>query len=293
MAAFLQFDSMQLTPSELVEIGIIFLVLYAFLRFLRGTIAGAMFRGSAMLLWLFLIGFILVIRDQQMEILLQILRVAMLPIAIGLIVIFQTELRAGVARLGQASWLRRFLRFGARQAQETRAAEEIVSAVTAFAAEKTGALIAIERNIDLSTYADTGVPMDALIRAETLDTIFSTHTVLHDGAVIVRGDRVAAAGCLLPLTERPELARTYGTRHRAAIGLSEQSDAVVVVVSEERGDIHLAERGQLNRYSDPDWLLAYLNVVFAEKHGLAPAEELDRSPSEPPPPAPSQEGSPA
>ena len=136
-----------------------------------------------------------------------------------------------------------------------------------------GALIAVERNIDLQTYIDTGVPLDAQIRAETLDTIFNTETVLHDGAVIVRRGRVAAAGCLLPLTERPHLARKYGTRHRAAIGLSEQSDATILVVSEETGQISLAERGELQPYEDLEWLTAYLNVVFAETQGLAPLDE--------------------
>ena len=136
-----------------------------------------------------------------------------------------------------------------------------------------GAIFGFERNIDLGSYMDTGVPMDAIIRAETLDTIFSTHTVLHDGALIVRGDRIAAAGCLLPLTERPQLARDYGTRHRAAIGLSEQSDAVVLVISEERGDVHIVERGEMDPVEDWEWLRAYLSVVFAEKSGLAPQEK--------------------
>jgi diadenylate cyclase len=147
--------------------------------------------------------------------------------------------------------------------------DEVVRAVSSFAERKVGALIAIERSIDLGTYMDTGVPLDAIIRSETLDTIFSTHTVLHDGAVILRGDRIAAAGCLLPLTEHPNLARAYGTRHRAAIGLSEQSDAVILVVSEERGQVQLAEAGTLHPYRDSAWLTAYLNVVFAEKQGLA------------------------
>jgi diadenylate cyclase len=132
--------------------------------------------------------------------------------------------------------------------------------------------------IDLGTYIDTGVPLDATVRAETLDTIFSTETILHDGAVILRGDRIAAAGCLLPLTERPQLARRYGTRHRAAIGLSEQSDAVVVVVSEETGSIHVAERGELKQYPDADWLATYLNVVFAEKGGIAPTDRPRSAP---------------
>jgi DNA polymerase-1 len=115
----------------------------------------------------------------------------------------------------------------------------------------------------------TGVRLDAMIRAELLDTIFSTETLLHDGAVIVRDDRLAAAACRLPLTERTDLPFRFGTRHRAALGLSEQSDAVIVVVSEETGSIHVAERGELTPYADPQWLSAYLSVVMAERTGLA------------------------
>jgi diadenylate cyclase len=191
---------------------------------------------------------------------------------IGLVVIFQPELRHGIARLGQSRWFRGlFARNGAR-AEEIKAVDEVVRAVTSFAERRVGALIAFERNIDLQTYIDTGVPLDAQIRAETLDTVFSTRTVLHDGAVVIRRGRIAAAGCLFPLTEKPHLARRYGTRHRAAIGLSEQSDATVIVVSEESGQIHLAERGEMQPYRDEEWLTAYLSVVFAETQGLAPPD---------------------
>jgi diadenylate cyclase len=192
----------------------------------------------------------------------------------GLVVIFQPELRHGIARLGQSRLFKGLLGGQGRRAQEMRAVDEVVRAVTSFAERRIGALVAIERNIDLTSYIDTGVPLDAQIRAETLDTIFSTETVLHDGAVIVRKGRIAAAGCLLPLTERPHLARQYGTRHRAAIGLSEQSDAVIVVVSEETGKLSVAERGELTRQDDPEWLAAYLGVVFAETQGLTPVDRV-------------------
>jgi diadenylate cyclase len=264
--AFLPIQS----PKDLAEIGILFLALWLTLRFLRRTIAGGIFRGPAMLSWVVIIGFFVVLKALELEVLLQILKGAVPVFIIVLAVVFQTELRHGIARLGKSRLFRGLLGRGSRRAEEIRAVDEVVKATVSFAERKIGALIAVERDIDLSTYVDTGVPLDAVVREETLDTIFSSETVLHDGAVILRGDRIAAAGCLLPITERPELARVYGTRHRAAIGLSEQSDAVIVVVSEERGEIHVAEAGVMEPYQNPAWLAARLSVAFAEKRGLAP-----------------------
>ncbi len=264
------FDLQNMQVLDWLQVVILFFLIYAFLRFLRNTIAGAMFKGPALILWFLVLGGILALGEANLEVLETVLVASTPMIVLALVVTFQTELRHGIARLGQMKLLRGLFSRGGRKAREIRSVDEIVRACTAFAKDKIGALIAIERDIDLGQYMDTGVAMGAIIRAETLDTIFSTHTVLHDGAVVIRGNRIAAAGCLLPLTERPELARKYGTRHRAAIGLSEQSDAVIIVVSEERGHIHLAERGELTKYDDPGWLTAYLNVVFAEKQGLAP-----------------------
>jgi diadenylate cyclase len=259
-----------LHPWDWVELILVFVVVYLFLRFLRKTIAGGVFKGPAMLVWILIIGFFLMLQALKLDVLRTILGDALIPFLIALVVTFQMELRHGIARLGNMRFLRKL--FGARvgRTEEMKPVDEVIRACKQFAERRIGALIAFERNIDLGTYMDTGVPMDAIIRAETLDTIFSTHTVLHDGALLVRGDRIASAGCLLPLTERPQLARTYGTRHRAAIGLSEQSDAVVLVVSEERGDVHLAERGDMEPVSDWEWLRMYLSVVFAEKTGIAP-----------------------
>lgn len=257
--------------DEVAEIGMLFVLIYVTLRFLRRTVAGGIFRGPGLLVWVVVLGFFLLVRFLQFEVMDYLLARAVPILLIGLIVIFQPELRHGLARLADLRLFQGFRRRkGGEKAEEIRSVDEVMAAVTSFAKRKTGALIAIERGVDLSAYIDTGVRMDALIRAETLDTIFSTETVLHDGAVIIRGDRIAAAGCLLPLTEKPDLARKYGTRHRAAIGLSEQSDAIVVVVSEERGSVHVAERGEMTAYPEMPWLAGYLNVVMAEKQGLAP-----------------------
>jgi diadenylate cyclase len=269
-----------LEVKDLVEIAVLWVVLFLFLRFLRRTIAGGMFRGPAMISWVVLLAFFLILPALNLEVLRAILAGAFPVFILSLVVLFQPELRHGLARLGHSRLFRRLLGQSGRRAQEIRSVDEVVRAVTAFADRKTGALIAIERNIDLSTYIDTGVPLDAQIRAETLDTIFSTETVLHDGAVVIRHGRIAAAGCLFPLTERPQLARRYGTRHRAAIGLSEQSDATVIVVSEETGQIAIAERGEMQAYKDPEWLAAYLNVIFAEQQGLTPSDGSGRATEE-------------
>ena len=271
--------TLPLEVVDLIEIGVLWVVLWLFLRFLRRTIAGGIFRGPGMITWVILVAFFLVLPALKLEVLAAILTGAFPVFVIALVVVFQPELRHGIARLGQSRLFKGMFGRNGKRAEEIRAVDEVVRAVTTFADRRIGALIAFERNIDLQTYIDSGVPLDARIRAETLDTIFSTKTVLHDGAVIVRRGRIAAAGCLLPLTERPHLARRYGTRHRAAIGLSEQSDATVVVVSEETGQIHIAERGELQTYKDPEWLGAYLNVIFAETQGLTPPD-VDLSPVE-------------
>jgi len=255
-------------PRQAVQIALLFVVVYMFLRFLRKTVAGGIVRAPALVLWAMVIGVFFVVRTFHLDVLEWILARAVPLFLISLVVLFQPELRHGLARLGEAKFFRRFGRRAEARFDESRAVDELSAAITAFAGRRTGALIAIERLVDLSTYVDTGVRLDAILRAETLDTIFTTKTLLHDGAVIVRGDRIAAAGCLLPLTERPHLARNYGTRHRAAIGLSEQSDALVIVVSEETGAVHIAEHGELEAWRDVDWLNAILSAVMAEKLGV-------------------------
>ena len=267
-----------LKPLDWVEIAILFVAMYFFLRFLRRTIAGGMFRGLAMLIWVFVLAFFWYLQTSELDVLKTIFTWSFPIFIMALVVTFQMELRHGVARWGNRGVLRRLMGKRAPEAPEVRVSTEIIRAVQEFASKRVGALIAIERNIDLTNYIETGVPMDAVIRAETLATIFSTDTVLHDGAVIVRGNRIAAAGCLLPLTERPQLARDFGTRHRAALGLSEQSDALVIVVSEERGQIHAVERGEMTPHADAKWLRGVLNVAFAEKHGVASRERKKKDP---------------
>ncbi len=262
------------SPLDLVEIALLWLALYVMLRFLRRTIAGGIFRGPGLLVWPVILGVFVALTALRLEVLGVLARGALPVLIIGGIVVFQTELRHGIARLGQSGLMRRLFRRRTARADGLRALDEIVAAVFELREKRVGALIAIERTMDLSTYVDTGVKLDALIRKDLLTSLFQHAAVLHDGAVIVRGDRIVAASCYLPLTER-NLDTAYGTRHRAAIGLSEQSDAVVVVTSEERGQVAVARRGELTTFAEARWLAADLAVVFGERLGLLRAERRE------------------
>ncbi|MFQ5679672.1 MAG: diadenylate cyclase CdaA [Gemmatimonadota bacterium] len=170
-----------------------------------------------------------------------------------LIVVFQPELRSALARLGQSRLWRILPRV-----QRVDVVEEITTAAERLSRAKIGAIIAIERDVGLGEYAETGTPISAQVSADLLTTIFTPYSPLHDGAAIIRGDQIVAAGCILPLTQFPISDKTLGTRHRAAIGLSEETDAYVVVVSEETSLISLAHRGVLRRGLELERLRARL-----------------------------------
>ena len=166
-----------------------------------------------------------------------------LPYAgIALVVLFQAEIRRGLARLG-----RRLTTAGRSQPQGQESYEDIVLAADLFAQNRTGALMVIERESGLRTFAESGVPLDARLSYDLLATIFGSGAPLHDGAVIVRHERIVAAACFLPLSMNPVLSRQMGTRHRAGIGITEESDAVAVIVSEENGSIAVAVGGKIER----------------------------------------------
>jgi diadenylate cyclase len=162
--------------------------------------------------------------------------------AIAVIVMFQSEIRRWLARMGRGRWLG----LGG-QLERREVIDEILAAVTQLAEEKTGALIVVERDIGLRTFLESGVALDATISRDLLCSIFHPGGALHDGAAILQGDRVAAAACFLPLTINPGMMRQLGTRHRAAIGITEESDALSIVVSEQNGQVSIAQRGDLER----------------------------------------------
>ena len=184
---------------------------------------------------------------------------------IALVVVFQPELRRALERLGGSS-LKGIITVRPGDTVET--IQETVEACRTMSRQKIGALIVFERENNLEEYFKTGTLVDAAVSAELFKNIFFPKAALHDGAVVVRSDRIAAAGCVLPLTENPNLSRDLGTRHRAAIGISERSDAVVVVVSEETGVISCVQGGSLKRYLTPENLLKLLKEELVEEEIL-------------------------
>jgi len=180
---------------------------------------------------------------------------------LALIVLFQPELRRALAQLGQSRFFQGVT--AGRREERSHIIDDIVKAADALASKRIGALLVLERSTGLRNYAELGVPLDALVSTDLLISLFLPYSPLHDGAVFVRGDRVAAAGCFLPLSRNTQLGRAMGTRHRAALGLAEETDAVVLVVSEETGRISLAVGGHMETPLDREALRRRLGELFA------------------------------
>ncbi len=239
----------QFAWQDLAEILIVAWLVYRILLMYTGTRAFQVLLG-----FVFLVSVYVLAQAAGLRLIPYILSQVFTYGAFALIVIFQQEIRAALARLGRS---RLFQLFARREQQEV--GEEIVRASDRLAKAKIGGIIAVERQVDLANYIDQGTPINAQVTAELLTTIFTPYSPLHDGAVIVRRDQVANAGSvILRLSESPDLDRSLGTRHRAALGLSEETDALVVVISEETGQISLAHRGLLHRGLRPDDLEARL-----------------------------------
>jgi diadenylate cyclase len=246
---------------EVVDVAVVAFILYQLLRLLRGT------QGTQILVGLVLLAVIGFLSTTFNLILLSwLFRNATFFIVIAVIVMFQPELRRALDQLGRIGHIGRPLsRYNTRQYNE--AISESIRAAEKLSAKRTGALIAFEREVGLEDYAATGVKINGEISAEMLQSIFFPNSPLHDGAVIVRGNRVIAAGCLLPLPEEGTVRERLGTRHRAALGLSMASDALVLVVSEETGNISVVEEGKISRNLDPDSLRRRVAVKVASQNG--------------------------
>ena len=184
-----------------------------------------------------------------------------LAIAVALPVIFQPELRRALAQLGKGRVFSRSFRM-MRAEDMAEVINEIVRAAVDLAEHRIGALIVIERETGINDYIDTGIKLDGLVSSEILENIFVPNTPLHDGAVVIRGDRIIAASCFLPLSDSPYLSNKLGTRHRAGLGISEVSDAVTIVVSEETGTISLSNSAKLTRYLDEETLKKQLEDLL-------------------------------
>jgi len=235
--------------SALLDIVLVFLVVYGVLKLVRGTRAAPMAAGLgafALLYWLAVF--------QRLATLEFILRGALLYVGVAIIVLFQAEIRQALIRFGNRFRLP-FARRHRGQFGES-IYDEIVLAATTLASTKTGALIVIERNVGLKGIVDVGVRLDAELSYDLIVAIFNPASPLHDGAIIARGDRIAAASCFLPLSLNPQLSKDLGTRHRAALGVTEDSDAVAIVVSEETGLISFVNAGRIKRALDATRLRA-------------------------------------
>jgi diadenylate cyclase len=243
-----------------LEILILAVMIYFIFKFVRGT------RG-----WPVVIGFVVVLLALaavttilNLQVLRWILGSASVFIVFGALVIFQPELRRVLGELGN-------LPLFASTSEQRESIEIIIQTCERLADVKIGALIAIEQSIQLQEAVESGIKVDCEVTAEMLETIFFPNNAIHDGGVIIKGDRIAYAACIFPLTQRSDLNKSLGTRHRAAIGLSEETDAVVVVVSEETGMISYAYKGQLVRGVTLEELRAFLTSVIlrpAKSHGI-------------------------
>ena len=244
--------------SSVIDIAILSLLFYKLIMVMRGTRAVQLVRGIVMLLLMFFLSNLL-----RLNAISWLLNQFWAVVFIALAVIFQPELRRMLERLGRGSSL---LSHGSDLSASdlTHLIEEIIGAATRCSKLNTGALIVIERNTGLTDVIETGVPVDAYVSRELLCNIFVVNTPLHDGAAIISNGRIAAAACFLPLTDNPYISLSLGTRHRAAIGISEVSDALVVVVSEETGAISVAQEGKLIRNLDDKQLRLLLSTELAQ-----------------------------
>jgi diadenylate cyclase len=238
---------------DLLDIAIVAVFFYQVLVLIRGTRAMQMAVGAGLVTFLYFLS-----RWLELEAVNWIIRNALGYVVFAVIVLFQADIRRALAHFGRAP----FLRYFGRVAGAEDTVEELVTAVGNLAAHKIGALIVIERQIGLRNYIEGGIPLDATITYDLLASIFQPTAPLHDGAVIVQGDRIAAAACFLPLSVNPKLSRQLGTRHRAALGLTEENDAVAVVVSEETGIISIAINGRIERDFTPETLRLRLGALL-------------------------------
>ncbi len=243
---------------DIIDILLVAVLLYKLYMILKDTRALTLLKGLVVLLVATLVS-----KWVGLNVINWLLQKSMTVVLVALPIVFQPELRRALEQLGRG---RLFGRDVFLNEEETKSLlESTMAAVAVLAKNKIGALIVFERQTRLNDYIDTGIKVDGLVSSEFLTNIFIPNTPLHDGAVIVRGNRVSAAGCILPLTEDRTLGKELGTRHRAALGLSEQTDALVVVVSEETGIISVAEGGRLARYVEPAMLKDFLRPLFETK----------------------------
>ncbi|OLD41204.1 MAG: TIGR00159 family protein [Armatimonadetes bacterium 13_1_40CM_3_65_7] len=253
-------------PTDIIDILVVSLIVFQVLMLVRRTRAvqlviglGVLFGAYAVSQWL------------QLYTLQWLLSRVSLLVPIALLILFQPELRRMLEQLGRGGVSLLGLHFaGLDREARIRLVNDVARAARILGSRKIGALIVLERRVGLADFIETGIRIDGIATVQLLINIFFPNTPLHDGAVIIRGDRVVAAGCLLPLTQRPGLSRALGTRHRAALGITEETDAVAVVVSEETGSLSLAREGRISRGLTEEELKVTLLALIGPQARVAP-----------------------
>jgi diadenylate cyclase len=244
---------------DLLDILVVSLLVYEVLKLIRGTRAVQMAIGGGFFVALFYGS-----RWAHLETVNWLIRNLLGYLVFAVIVLFQSDIRRALAHLGRAPFFRYFVK--AESAEES--IEELVVAADMLARQRTGAIIVIERLIGLRNYVEGGIPLDAVVTYDLLLSIFQITSPLHDGAVILQEDRIAAAACFLPLTVNPKLSKELGSRHRAAIGLTEENDAIAIVVSEETGVISVVVDGAIERGLDRQSLRTRLRSILTGERSV-------------------------
>ena len=241
---------------DILDIVVVSVLVYEVFKLIRGTRAMQMALGAAIIGALFYGS-----QWGHLETVNWLIRNLVGYIVFAVIVLFQSDIRRALAHFGRAP----FFRYFAREESAEESIEELVVAAGMLAAQRVGAIIAIERQIGLRNYIEGGIPLDSMLTYDLLVSIFQPAAPLHDGAVIVQGDRIAAAACFLPLTVNPRLSKELGSRHRAAIGLTEENDSIAIVISEETGGISIAADGHIERGLTADGLRARLRTLILQR----------------------------
>ncbi len=248
-----------ITKTDIAEIIIITILIYNILVWFKQTRAWNLLKGIIVVLV-----FVLIAAMFQMNTILWLAGKTINVAVIAIIIVFQPELRRALEQLGQKNFLTSLFSFDSQKVQERfseRVTNEIVKATYEMAKVKTGALIVIEQDVVLGEYERTGIALDSIVSSQLLINIFEHNTPLHDGAIILRGGRIVSATCYLPLSDNMSLSKELGTRHRAAVGISEVCDALTIVVSEETGNVSIAIGGELFRNVDAEYLKGKLNFI--------------------------------
>jgi diadenylate cyclase len=259
------------TLWDVIDILIVSVIVYEVLKLIRGTHAVQMGLGIALLVGMFYFS-----RGFQLETLNWLIRNVVGYVVFAAIVLMQGDIRRALVHIGRAPILRLFRRLD-RPSPDDDVIEELVVATTTLSSKRTGALIVVERSIGLRNYIESGIPLDARLTYDLLVSIFQPTSPLHDGAVIVQNDRVAAAACFLPLTVNPRLSRELGSRHRAAIGITEENDSIAIVVSEETGVISLIMSGGIERAIPADQLRMRLSNLLVKRRGVERTRDAGQS----------------